>query len=143
MSASVNPTGAGKRYLNRRGKGSLSFATDTQEVFPGLLTSFQRETRKMANGKDLIAQGDQVRLELLQTDLDLCFTFADLILTELSLQAREAAESLLAKAEKGYATIEYFLPKVCNEDERQALQQRLHQLRARLDDVAGQIRMNF
>lgn len=97
----------------------------------------------MANRTDLNAQVDHDRLDLLQTDLDLCFTFADLIITELGLQDREAAESLLAKAEQGYSTIEHFLPKVCNEGEHQALQQRLHQLRARLDSVAGQIRTKF
>ena len=79
----------------------------------------------MANRNDLSAQAEQDRLDFLQTDLDLCFTFADLIITELGLQDREAAEGLLAKAEQGYATIEYFLPKVCNEGEHQALQQRL------------------
>jgi hypothetical protein len=94
----------------------------------------------MANRNDLSTQADQDRLDLLQTDLDLCFTFADLIITELGLQDREAAERLLAKAEQGYATNEYFLPMICNEGKRQALQQRLHQLRARLDGVAGQIR---
>jgi hypothetical protein len=94
----------------------------------------------MADQQNLSARADQDRLDFLRTDLDLCFTFADLIIPELGLQDREAAESLLAKAEQGYATIEYFLPKVCNEREHQALQQRLHQNRDRLDTVTGRIR---
>ena len=97
----------------------------------------------MADLTNLSVEADQSRLDLLRTNLDLCFTFADLLITELGLQDREAAESLLARAEHGYATIEYFLPKVCNDREHQALQQRLHQLRARLDSVAGQIRANL
>src|SRR3954453_14093898 len=95
-------------------------ATETQEVFPGLSNLGLKQHLRMADKQDLSAQADQDRLDFLQTDLDLCFTFADLIITELGLQDREAAKSLLAKAEQGYATIEYFLPKVCNEPENQA-----------------------
>jgi hypothetical protein len=134
---------AGELQLNSYGHRSLGFATETQEVFTGSSNSGLKQHLSMADQQHLSSQADQDRLDLLRTDLDLCFTFADLIITELGLQDREAAEGLLAKAEQGYATIEYFLPKVCNEAEHQALQQRLHQLRARLDSVAGQIRANL
>jgi hypothetical protein len=53
---------------------------------------------------DLEAATNQSRVDFLQTDLALCFTFADLAKTEYQSGDRDAARSILEKAEIGYAT---------------------------------------
>jgi hypothetical protein len=45
----------------------------------------------------------------------------------------ETAQSVLEKAETGYATIARFLPEVENADQRNEIAQKLAELRARLD----------
>ena len=46
----------------------------------------------------------------------------------------ETAQSVLEKAETGYATIPRFLPEVENADQRNEIAQKLAELRARLDN---------
>jgi hypothetical protein len=82
---------------------------------------------------DLHAATEQHRVDFLQTDLALCFTFADLVQTECGMADWEAAQSVLEKAETGYATIARFLPEVKNADQRFEIAQKLAELRARLD----------
>lgn len=87
----------------------------------------------------LQAEAEQNRLHFLQTDLALCFTFADLVRTELGWGDREAAQRVLAKAEDGYATIERFLPEVENAEQRQELERKLNDLRTTLDGVQREL----
>jgi|tagenome__1003787_1003787.scaffolds.fasta_scaffold20981873_6 hypothetical protein len=76
---------------------------------------------------------DRDRIDFLRTDLDLCFTFVDLAETERASGDTDAAQSVLDKAEHGYSTITYFLPRVENDDQKQEIQRRLLELRVRLD----------
>jgi hypothetical protein len=48
---------------------------------------------------------EQVRLDFIRTDLEVCLTLADLAETRYSLGDREHAEHTLAKAEKGYSDL--------------------------------------
>ena len=52
---------------------------------------------------EMHAETEQNLIDFLQADLALCTTFADLVLTELSLEDWQAAQSALAKSEEGYA----------------------------------------
>lgn len=92
---------------------------------------------------ELEAAAERVLVDFLRTDLSLCFTFADLIKTELSLGDEEAARLVVEKAEAGYANITRFLPKVENVDERQEIALRLAELRARLDDEWRRLKDNL
>jgi hypothetical protein len=65
--------------------------------------------------------------------LALCFTFTDLAKTEIAIGDREAAMSVCAKAEDGYATVARFVPEVNNSEHRNEITQRLTELRAVLD----------
>ena len=48
---------------------------------------------------------EQVRLDFIRTDLEVCLTLADLAETRYSLGNREHAEQTLASAEKGYSDL--------------------------------------
>jgi hypothetical protein len=87
----------------------------------------------LTNLSDLEAATNRNRLDFLQTDLGLCFTFADLAKTERQIGDRDAARRVLEKAETGYATIARFLADVENADQRYEIAQKLAELRARLD----------
>ena len=83
-----------------------------------------------------LAERQRERTKFLQTDLDLCFTFADLAGTELQAPSdKEAARGVLGKAEQGYATIAGFLADVRDAEQRQVIGHRLAELRARLDGL--------
>jgi hypothetical protein len=81
----------------------------------------------------LHAQSQRNRIEFLKTDLAICFTFADLVDTEFLIGDREAALLVKEKAEHGYETIAHLLTGVDDSTEKDAIQERLHELRARLD----------
>ena len=87
----------------------------------------------LTNLSDLEAATTRTRLDFLQTDLALCFTFADLAKTERQIGDRDAARRVLEKAETGYATIGRFLADVENADQKYEIAQKLAELRARLD----------
>jgi hypothetical protein len=84
----------------------------------------------------LHARTEQNRIDFLQTDLALCFTFIDLAKTELAGGDREAAMQALANAENGYATIARFAPEVNNPEQRNDIEQKLGELRSALDALA-------
>jgi len=62
-------------------------------------------------------------------------TFADLVLTELSLEDWQAAQSALAKSVEGYATIARFLAKPKDGRHRLSIEQQLNDVRAKLDSL--------
>jgi hypothetical protein len=82
---------------------------------------------------DLQAATDLNRVDFLRTDLDLCFTFADLAKTEREIGDRAAATRILEKAETGYATILRISADVKKADQKHEIAQKLAELRARLD----------
>jgi hypothetical protein len=73
---------------------------------------------ELTSMSDLQAATNQSRVDFLQTDLALCFTFADLAKTEYQSGDRDAARRILEKAEIGYATIAGFLGDVENPDQK-------------------------
>ncbi len=81
----------------------------------------------------LQAATQQSRYDFLQNDLALCLTFLDLMKTERELGDMKAAQRLFGLAEQGYATITRFLPGVQNPEQRNEIEQKLTDLRARLD----------
>ncbi len=87
----------------------------------------------------LHAKSEQNRVDFLQADLALCFTYAALVKTELSVGDRAAAHWVLAKAEEGYALIARFLPQVENAEQRQEIERKWNDLRATLDSVQRQL----
>jgi hypothetical protein len=84
---------------------------------------------ELKNAAELQAATQQNLVDFLQTDLALCFTFADLTKTELALGDREAAEWVFSKAEQGHATIEHFLTGVQDVAQRREIGQKLTDLR--------------
>ena len=87
----------------------------------------------LPNLSDLEAATNRNRLDFLQSDLELCFTFADVAKTERQIGDRDAARRVLEKAETGYATIARFLADVENAGQKYEIAQKLAELRARLD----------
>jgi hypothetical protein len=86
---------------------------------------------------ELHTQAQRKRIEFLKTNLGLCFTFADLLDTELQMEDRDAAQRLREKAEHGHDTIAHLLLGVDEGSEKVQIQQRLNELRARLDGIQG------
>ncbi len=84
---------------------------------------------------EMHAETEQNLLNLLQADLALCTTFADLVLTELMLEDGQAAKSASAKSEEGYATVARFLAKVKDDRHRLSIEQQLTDLRTKLDSL--------
>jgi hypothetical protein len=82
----------------------------------------------------LHAQARQHRIDFLKTDLDLCFTFCDLLETRLGMGDVQAAHDLKQKAERKYDTIARLLMRVEEGLEKDQIQQRLNELRALLDE---------
>jgi len=82
---------------------------------------------------DLRLATDQSRVDFLQTDLELCFTFADLAKTERGIGDLDAAHRLLEKAELGYVTMAGILPAVESAGQKIEIQEKLTELRGRLD----------
>jgi hypothetical protein len=88
---------------------------------------------ELKNAAELEAASQESPVDFLQTDLALCFTFADLTKTELALGDRDAAERVFSKAQQGHATIERFLTGVQDVAQRREIGQKLTDLRLRLD----------
>jgi hypothetical protein len=89
---------------------------------------------------ELHAKSQQNRLDFLQTDLALCFTFAHLVKTELRRGDREAAQRVLAKPEERYATISRFLPEGEKAEHQYEIERKLNDLRTTLDGLQHQLR---
>ena len=87
------------------------------------------------------AKTEKDLIDFLQSVLALCTTFADLVLTELSLEDWQSAQSALAKSEEGYATIARFLTKIKDGRHRLSIEQRLNDLRTKLDSLHPQFRL--
>jgi hypothetical protein len=81
------------------------------------------------------AEAEKNLLDFLQADLARCATFADLALTELRIEDRQAAQNALTNAEKGYATILRFVPNVKDGHDRLDIERQLSDLRTRLDSL--------
>ena len=89
--------------------------------------------------EELHAQAQQNRIDFLKVDLEPCFTFADLLDTEIQMGDVEGVRRLKEKAERGHDTIAHLLMGVDEGIERDFLQRMLTELRARLDAVAGRL----
>ena len=76
---------------------------------------------------EMHAEAEKDLIDFLQTGLALCATFADLGLTELSLEDWPAVQSALAKSEEEYATIAH--TKVKDGRHRLSVEQQLDDLR--------------
>ena len=79
------------------------------------------------------AQTQRARYDFLIADLEVCATFATLVETEVAAGKLDAAQRVLESAEAAYATIRRLFPKLENADERKEIEEKLKQLRARLD----------
>lgn len=88
---------------------------------------------------DLHAETQRNRSDFLQTEVALCFTFVELATTELQMSDLAAAKGVLAKAEEAYATIDRFLPRVDGGPEKEAIERKLVELRAKLDSLQQKI----
>ena len=88
---------------------------------------------------ELRAETERIRLNFLQTDLALCFTFASLLKTEIRIGDRDAAQRILLSAEEGHATISRFLPYVLDVEWRNEIARQLKHLRSALDDARQQL----
>ena len=88
---------------------------------------------------NLDAETERLRLEFFQTDLDLCFTFADVAATEVEIGDLEAARRALGKAETGYAAMSRLSQNVEDVLQKQQIAERLMALRARIDSEQQRI----
>jgi hypothetical protein len=77
----------------------------------------------------------EISWTFLRLILALCGTFADLVLTELGLEDRHAAQSAVMKSEEGYATIVRFLTELKDDCDRLSIEQQLNDLRTKLDSL--------
>ena len=82
-------------------------------------------------------QTEQARLTFIQTDLEVCLTFATVAETAYSLGNREHAEQTLAKAEKGYSDMLRFFTQATGMTAgvEKKLLSKFQQLRERLDGL--------
>ena len=87
----------------------------------------------VVNLRDVQADMQRTRFAFLSTDLEVCATFSKMVETELAAEKLDAAQRILEKAEVAYATIRRLYPKLENADERKEIEEKLNQLRARLD----------
>ena len=85
------------------------------------------------NHRDVQANMQRTRYAFLTTDLEVCATFSKIVETELAAGKPEAAQRVLDSAEAGYTTIRRLYLRLENADERKEIEEKLHQLRARLD----------
>jgi hypothetical protein len=91
--------------------------------------------------ENLQANLDQNLVNFLETDLALCFTFADIAAARIETGNREHGEQAIADAEKGYQTVSRFLAdrhaSHMNAEKKQELTAELQRLRKRLDSIPG------
>jgi hypothetical protein len=85
--------------------------------------------------KVLRGETDQARYEFLQSDLAICFTFAEVAMTELTVGDRDGAVDALERAEKGYATIQRIQSDLEREQHRNEIAEKLNELRNKLDSM--------
>jgi hypothetical protein len=88
---------------------------------------------------ELQTKAEEARVDFLQTDLTLCFTFADVFQTEMEAGHLDDARHMLATTEEGYSTISRFLPRVENQIQRDEIAVRLNSLKERLDHMRTQL----
>ena len=81
------------------------------------------------------AEMQRTRYAFLTTDLEVCATFIKIVETELAAGKPDAAQRVLKSAGAGYATIRRLCPRLENNDERKEIEEKLNQLRARLDSL--------
>lgn len=83
------------------------------------------------------AEREQLRLDFIRTDLDLCLTFATVAETAYSMGHREHAERTLTSAEKGYSDMLRFFSGSRNlaPEVEKELQSKFQHLRERLDGL--------
>jgi len=89
--------------------------------------------------RKLAANIETTRLEFLQADLALCFTFIDLLKLELEIGNRNAAQRLIVEAEKGHADITRFVAHLADFQHRNEIEGKLNALRAALDSARHQL----
>ena len=83
---------------------------------------------------ELHATSQQAHLDFINTDLALCFTFAEVAATELVLMNdKGAAKRALAKAENGHDTLTGFMVRVDDGPQKREMESKLIELRTRLD----------
>ena len=90
--------------------------------------------------RSVVAEGERLRFEFLEADLELCFTFANLVRTKLGMGYRETAEVALSRAEEGYTTILGYLARLNDREHQAKVQRRLAELRLTLDTLHSQLR---
>ena len=83
--------------------------------------------------ESLISRSEEARLDFLRIDLELSKTFADLANTEMEIGDLDAARRVLAKAERGYATIHRRALNLDDPHHQNEILTRLGELRAAID----------
>src|SRR5258708_3815844 len=85
----------------------------------------------------LRAKREQVRLNFIRTDLEVCLTLTGLAETKFHRGNREHAERILARAEKGYSNMLRFftLARVMTPEVQSELKSKFKHLRERLDGL--------
>jgi len=83
--------------------------------------------------RDVQAEMQRTRYTFLTTDLEVCATCSKIVETELAAGKPDAAQRVLASAEAGYTTIRRLYSRLENADERKEIEEKLNQLRWRLD----------
>jgi hypothetical protein len=80
---------------------------------------------------------EKLRLDFIRTDLEVCFTFVDIVKTEYAMGNLDHAERTLAQAEKGYSTLCRLMAqtKGLQQETQNELQARIERLRERLDGL--------
>jgi hypothetical protein len=91
------------------------------------------------NLPNLGAAIESILLNFLQSDLALCFTFADCLKSELRMGNWDAARKVLAEAEKGHATIARFMPRVTDVKPRNDIKRKLNDLHTILDSARREL----
>jgi len=87
------------------------------------------------NFREVQAEMQRTRYAFLTTDLEVCATISKIVEAELAVGKLDAAQRVLESAEAGYATIRRLFPRLENNDERKEIEEKLNQLRARLDSL--------
>jgi hypothetical protein len=88
---------------------------------------------------ELKSKTDAARIDFLQSDLALCFTFTELFATEVDAGHIGDAHRTLATAEEGYATISRFLPLVSDQIQRDDIARKLTALGAELHRMKSRL----
>jgi hypothetical protein len=86
---------------------------------------------------DLRRESEQIRIDFIRADLDVCLTFAAIVESEYNMGNREHAERTLAETEKGYSDMLRFfaLAKGLTPEVEKELQSKFKYVRERLDGL--------